>query len=109
MNSQQVNINNANTSNSVTQFSINIGTGGTSFPVSMSTANAKSAVIDAEYCTVALTVDAFLRAGADPTAVSNGTDQFLPAGIYRVSITRGHKLAFILGTGTGTAYITPGA
>lgn len=110
MNSQQVNINNANNSNAVTQFSVSIGEGGTSQPVAMSTTSAATATpIDADYCTVALTADAFLRAGAAPVATADGTDQFLPAGIYRLSITRGHKLAFKLATGTGTAYITPGA
>lgn len=109
MNSQQVNMQNDATANAVAQFSLTIGPGATSQKVNMSTASVPSAVINADYCTVAVTADAFVRAGATPVAVADGTDQFLPAGIYRVSMVRGQKLAFILPTGTGVAYITPGA
>lgn len=43
------------------------------------------------------------------TAVSDGTDQvFVPNTPYVVELMEGEKLAFIVPTGTGNVYLTPG-
>jgi hypothetical protein len=49
-----------------------------------------------------------MRQGSNPTALSNGTDQFIPANtlLRIVDIESGNKLAFIAGS-AGTVYISP--
>jgi len=93
------------------EFSLSARSGGQSQSVSMSTTSAQSTVINAEWAVVTPDVACFFRRGASPTALSNGTDQYLAAGsAYRVNgIREGDKLAFIVASGTGTVYITPGA
>jgi hypothetical protein len=94
----------------ITENSINILTGGQTNAVSISTTSAQSSAIDAEKVVIYSTVFCFVRQGANPTALSNGTDQPVPAENYlRVTLTPGNKLAFITASGTGTVYITPGA
>ncbi len=84
--------------------------GGLSQAVALSTTSAQTAVLNCNYVLVELTAAGFYRQGANPTALSDGTDQYLAANVkYRVNITPGNKLAFKLATGTGTAYVTPGA
>lgn len=87
-------------------------TGGTSSKVAVSTASAQSALISAQYVVVIADVNVFFRRGANPTAVSDGTDQLLIANTpYRLVGHKvgGEKYAFITATGTGNVYITPDA
>lgn len=49
----------------------------------------------------------FIRQGASPVALSDGTDEAFAVGTHRVTITPGNKLAAIVPTGTGNLYITP--
>jgi hypothetical protein len=86
-------------------------TGGQSAAVAISAVSAQSAAITMPSVVVTPTVDCFFRQGANPTALSNGTDQILLAtNSYRISgIVSGNKLAFITASGSGTVYITPGA
>ncbi|MEF3075160.1 hypothetical protein V2P20_08995 [Methylobacter sp. Wu1] len=94
----------------ITENSINILTGGQTNAVSISTTSAQSSAINVEKVVIYSTVFCFVRQGANPTALSNGTDQPVPAETYlRVTLTPGNKLAFITASGTGTVYITPGA
>jgi hypothetical protein len=94
----------------IAEHSLTIDAGGTSQAVSISTTSAQSAAIPGGSAVIYSTVDCFVRSGANPTALSNGTDRFIPAGIYlRVGFASGEKLAFITAAGTGTVYIAPGA
>jgi hypothetical protein len=96
--------------NAIVESSIIALSGGQSESVSISSTSAQSSAITAGWALVTPTVDCFFRAGANPTALSNGTDQILLGGnTYRVTgITSGHKLAFKTTAATGTVYITPG-
>lgn len=88
------------------QFIINAG--GTSQQVAVSTVSAQSGVINADLVQLTVqTAPVFVRAGAAPTAVADGTDQLFAVGTYQVAIPRGQRLAFIVGTGTATVNITP--
>ena len=94
----------------VTENSIQILSGGQTNAVAISTTSAQSAAITEEKVLVYSTVFCFARQGTNPTALSNGTDQPIPAEtLIRVPVTSGNKLAFITATGSGTVYITPGA
>ena len=94
-------------------------TGGQSQKIATSTTSAQSAAIAATAAAqsgapvkVLITPDAtcFARYDANPTALSDGTDQILLANnTYRVEVMPGGKFAFILATGTGNVYVTPGA
>ena len=96
------------------ELSISVNAGGTSQKVTLAAStSAQSTAIDAEFVMVYSTVDCFVRAGANPTALATGVDQFIPAntllrldGINRAAT--GSKLAFISAS-AGTVYITPGA
>lgn len=98
----------------VKELSLTVDEGGKSQKVTLLAAtSAQSAAIDTEFADVYSTVDCFVRAGANPTALSDGTDRFIPAntllrldGINRAAT--GSKLAFIAAA-AGTVYITPGA
>ena len=89
--------------------SLNATGGGQSDPVSTSTVSAQSDEIASGDVTVFCTADTYYRAGLNPVAVSDGTDDVLPAYTkLRIDgITSGHKLAFILASGTGTVTVTP--
>jgi hypothetical protein len=92
------------------ELSVIIDEGGTSQAVAISGTSAQSAAIAARYAVVTLTTGAFLRRGSNPTALSDGTDRYLPAGIpFRVELVSGNKLAFKTSGASGTAYITPEA
>ncbi len=104
----------------VRQVSVKATAGGDSTSVAISGASAQSAALtnaapNANQQVDVLvwsTVDCFFRHAADPTALSDGTDQFLGAGVhYRISgITPGNKLAFKTTGAAGTVYISaPGA
>ncbi len=78
--------------------------------VSVSTTSAQSSAISGTHVTIFATAACFMLAGANPTALSNGTCQYVPANtLLRVQIKSGAKLAFIVSTGAATVYITPGA
>jgi hypothetical protein len=92
------------------EVSIVVDDGGRSAAVSISSTSAQSAAINADYVLVTLTTPAFVRQGADPTALSDGTDIYLLADLtYRLNVKRGNKLAFKTSSASGTAYVTPGA
>lgn len=87
-----------------------VGTGGTSQAVSISGTSAQSTAIPGNMALVYSTADCFMRCGSNPTALSDGTDQFVPAStLLRVQLQGGGKLAFKTTGATGTVYITPGA
>jgi hypothetical protein len=53
-------------------------------------------------------VDCYVIQGANPTALSDGTDlKLLGNNTYRCRVTFGSKLAFITATGTGSVNLTP--
>lgn len=90
------------------EISLSVDEGGLSQAVAISTSSAQSAAISGKQAIVTCTTAAFVRRGSNPTALSNGTDMYLPAGTtFRLAINPGDKLAFITPTGAGTAYITP--
>lgn len=85
--------------------------GGKSETVSVSTTSAQSSAFytnAAGYVNIFATHDCFMRMGTNPTAVSTGADQFIPANsLFRVGpIPAGHKLAFVVSSGNSTVYIT---
>jgi hypothetical protein len=87
-------------------------TGGQSQKVAVSSTSAQSTVFSPSlptYVNVMTDVECFYRSGANPTAVSDGTDQILPAGpLYRIGpVPAGHKLAFKTVADSGSVYITP--
>jgi len=90
--------------------SILVDGGGNSESVSVSSTSAQSSAITQPMVLVSTDIDVFVRQGADPTALSDGSDMFLIANsMYRLmGISSGNKLAFITATGSGTVYITPG-
>ena len=91
------------------EISLIIDTGGRSSAISISTTSAQSAASEIGEAIFYSTVDCFVRSGANPTALSDGTDMFVVAGNqYRVKLSPGHKLAFKTASGTGTVYFTPG-
>ena len=93
----------------ITQISIVVDDGGKSQAVTISSTSAQSAVINDDQVLVTLTVPAFVRKGANPTALGTGVDTYLMADVtYRLAVPRGQRLAFITQGGSGTAYITPG-
>lgn len=87
--------------------------GGTSQKVAIDAlaSAASSAITGSEpyvFVRVTVSVASYYRQGAAPTAVSDGTDEYLAADCtYRLKMTSGNKLAFIPLSGTGNAYITP--
>lgn len=95
----------------MTEGSIRALSGGQCQAVSISGTSAQSASITTGNVIVTPTVDCYFRASANPTALSDGTDQLLLGGVqYRiVGIASGHKLAFKTTGATGTAHIAPGA
>ena len=107
-NGQQTNLPSGDTALAVAQFSVSVDVGGLSQKVTLSAASAQSAALTSPYVVLSLDVPAWVRRGANPTAVADGTDMYLPAGIYRLAVVTGQKLA-IIAAGAGNAYITPGA
>ena len=99
------------------ELSLIVDTGGLSQAVSVSGTSAQSAAISAvntvsgeAYVVCTSTVDVFVRQDVNPTAVADGTDQFLLANVaYRLLVKPGNKLAFKTSGSSGTVYITPKA
>jgi hypothetical protein len=101
------------------EISLELNTGGTSQKLAISAASAQSNAAAAgssenkggpiKYLVTPDTA-CFVRKGANPTAVADGTDQYLSAGqAYRVELMDGEKMAFITSGATGSVYITPRA
>lgn len=80
---------------------------GSSQSVATSTTSAQSTALRAGDYIVTVTAVTFVLRGSNPTAVAN-TCPMLAANVpYRLrGIQEGEKLAFINGTGTGTAYLS---
>jgi hypothetical protein len=94
----------------VQEISIVVDEGARSQAVAISSTSAQSAVIKTEDVIATPTVDVFVRQGANPTAVSDGTDILLLASTtYRLAVKPGNKLAFKTSSASGTVYLTPGA
>jgi len=85
-----------------------IAAGGTCQSVAISSISAQSAAITAQLVHLTPTVDCFVREAASPTALSDGTDEFLMAWVTQSKIiTSGNKLAFKTTSASGTVYIAP--
>lgn len=105
----------------ITRIDFDVLSGGQSSKVALSVASAKvpAAVLTASQlltgsnnikCVLTLDAAGFIRKGANPTAVSDGTDQYIPANTpVHVELLVGEQLACILASGTGNAYFTPNA
>lgn len=75
-------------------------------------ASAQSAALGTNTSVVRLlcTQDCFVLIGQNPTALTNGTCMFLPAGIVEhVAVGGGLKIAAIKSSTAGNLYITEGA
>lgn len=85
--------------------------GGQSSKVAISTVSAQSAALVSASYLITADYNCFVRAGANPVAVADGTDQFIVAGAtYRVTPLKiGDKLAFITAGPSGNVYLTPDA
>lgn len=100
----------------ISEISMEILTGGQSSKVAISTASAQTPAMGTVWGQTAVKavftpdVDCFVRRGANPTALADGTDQLVKANnAYRCEMLPGEKLAFITASGTGNVYFTPGA
>lgn len=97
----------------VREVSVKADVGALSAAVAVSGVSAQSAAFSFAAgggdAVVTPTCDVFFRQGANPTALSDGTDMILLGGqSYRVSgILSANKLAFKTSGATGTVYITP--
>lgn len=95
------------------EMSLRVGEGGTSSVVSISGTSAQSGALttaaEKDFSVIVTpTTDCFVRQGANPTAVSDGTDQILLAYQQRrISVKNGNKLAFKTTGATGSVYLTP--
>jgi hypothetical protein len=100
----------SSTSAPTTENSIPILTGGQSQKVTVTAASAQSSAITTDKINIYADVDCFVRQGTDPTALADGTDQIIPAGVMLrgYEITSGNKLAFIAVSTSGNVYLTPG-
>jgi hypothetical protein len=99
------------------EISLAVDLGGNSEAVAVSGTSAQSSLIGSRYALVTPTVPVFVRAGADPVAVDDGSDIILNAGVtYRIQMPGQSigtmKLAFICtnqtGLDSGTVYVSPG-
>lgn len=92
----------------VSQESMQIYSGGQSSKVTIGAVSAQSGALACKSLILCSTVDCFIRQGASPTALADGTDQFLPAyAPFRYAgFKSGNKLA-VIGSAAGTLYITP--
>ncbi len=95
----------------VRDVSFKISAGGDCQTIAISGTSAQSAAINAVDAVVTPTVTCFVRKGANPTALADGTDQQLLGGNqYRLNdLVSGQKLAFITSGATGSVHIAPGA
>ena len=92
----------------VSQESAHLYSGGQSQAVAISSTSAQStAITGSKTVYLCSTGDCFIRQGSNPTALSNGTDQFLPGytPMRYAGFVSGNKIA-VIGT-SGSLYITP--
>lgn len=91
--------------------SVRVSRGQTGQSVSVSNVSAAtSSAIGADECLVYVNVECFVMAGSSPTVTTTtGTPLAANSMIRLTGIQPGDKLAFITASGTGTAYIRPGA
>jgi hypothetical protein len=92
--------------------------GGQSSKVTLSVASAQGPVITRPTdvpkgvpikCLMTGDVPFWMRKGTNPTAVADGTDQYVPANTpIRVELMEGERIAAIA-AGAGNLYFTPGA
>lgn len=96
------------------ELSLQVNTGGASEALSISGTSAQSLPITAAlavtgdaYVVAYSTVDCFIRQGSNPTALNDGTDQFLPANLLvRLNVPNGMRIAAITSAVAGTLYLT---
>lgn len=91
--------------------SLTADVGGKSQKIAISATSAQTNTIPGSVSggTVLVTPDVacFYRGGVNPTAVNDGSDQYLAAGnTYRIQVPPGWKLAFMALTGSGNVYVT---
>ena len=91
------------------ELSIILDDGGLSQVVAAGAGSLQTTPILAQWVTLTATVDIFARQGVNPIAVATGADQMIPAGIYRVSVRIGNRIAVIAVGTAGSVYFTPGA
>lgn len=86
-------------------------TGGLAQKIAVSSTSAQSAALTTPTVVLHTDVDVYVRQGSNPTAVSDGTDIFVPSGAYvrLVGIQPGNKLAFKTASASGSVHLTPGA
>lgn len=92
----------------VSQESAHLYSGGQSQVVTISGTSAQSsAITGSKTLYLCATADCFIRQGSNPTALSNGTDQFLPSytPMRYAGFVSGNKVA-VIGS-SGSLYITP--
>lgn len=102
----------------IVQISAEALAGATSSKIATSTSSAQGPVIVNPSsipagcpvkCLITCDVLTFGRKGTNPTALSDGTDQVFVANVpYLVELMAGERMAFIVPTGTGNVYFTPG-
>lgn len=88
---------------------LNVNNGGKGEKFSTSTTAASSAAYDSPGLMFITDAASYVRAGASPTALATGVDQYVPANLL-IRIypwIPGNKLSVIALTGTGVAYIQP--
>lgn len=103
----------------ITEISISLNAGGTSQKLAISSTSAQSAAASSLSTeskgqpipyVICPDTDCFVRKGANPTALSDGTDLLLKANQqYRVELMDGEKMAFVTTAASGNVYITPRA
>lgn len=103
----------------ITQISAEALSGGQSVKIATSVTSAQGPVIANPTnhpkgapvkCLITCDALTFGRNGTNPTALSDGTDQVFAANTpYRVELMEGERMAFIVPSGTGNVYFTPGA
>lgn len=102
----------------ISEVSMELLAGGQSTQITLSAASAQGPVVARPTnhpagvpikCTLLPSVACWVRKGTNPTALADGTDQALTAGvIHRVELMEGERIAAIAG-GAGTLNFTPGA
>ncbi len=95
----------------VSEESLVVSGGGSSQVLTVTSASAvQSSVVTENYIYLYSTENIFIRQGLNPTALSNGTDMFIPGGVpLRLGgFMDNNKLSLIAEGTTSTVYITQG-
>lgn len=81
---------------------------GTSQKLTISAVAAQSAAITANIVELSPSIDCYVRAGANPTAVNTGVDHFLMGGTTQFfRFSSGDKISVISELGAGVIHISP--